>query len=132
MAGALWTVYRALEDEGKTCSVARTERLFATIPETDGIPDGAALDTEGGYWCALHGGGKLRRFHPDGTVDRDIILPVSQPTMCSFGGPGMDELYVTSATDKLTPGQRKDEPLAGALLRLWPGKQGVPRRCTLA
>ena len=106
--------------------------LFATVPETDGIPDGAALDTEGGYWCALHGAGRLRRFHPDGTADRDVTLPVSQPTMCCFAGDGMDELYVTSATDKLTSAQRKEEPLAGALLRLRPGERGVPRRCTLA
>lgn len=106
--------------------------LFATVPEADGIPDGAALDTEGGYWCALHGGGSLRRFHPDGTVDRDIALPVSQPTMCSFAGPSMNHLYVTSATDTLTPARRKEEPLAGALLRLQPGETGVARRCTLA
>ncbi len=106
--------------------------LFATIPGADGVPDGAALDTQGGYWCALHGGGRLRRFHPDGTVDRDIALPVSQPTMCTFAGSDLDELYVTSATDKLTPAQRREEPLAGALLRLRPGERGVPRRCTLA
>ena len=106
--------------------------LFATVSKADGLPDGAALDTEGGYWCALHGAGRLRRYHPDGTIDRDIILPVSQPTMCCFAGAGMDELYVTSATDKLTPAQLQAEPLAGTLLRLHPGKVGVPRRCTLA
>ncbi len=109
-----------------------SKTLFATVPKADGVPDGAALDTEGGYWCALHGGGRLRRFHPDGTIDRDVALPVSQPTMCTFAGSDLDELYVTSATDKLTPAQRKQEPLAGALLRLRPGERGVPRRCTLA
>lgn len=106
--------------------------LFATIPEADGIPDGAAIDTAGGYWCALHGGGRLRRFNSDGTVDRTISLPVSQPTMCCFAGPELAELYVTTATDKLTAEQRRQEPLAGTLLRLRPGERGVPRRCTLA
>ncbi len=43
-------------------------RVFATIPKELGIPDGAAIDSEGGYWCALHGGGKLRRFNPDGSM----------------------------------------------------------------
>ena len=105
---------------------------FATVPEGDGIPDGAALDADGGYWCALHGGGRLRRFHPDGTVDRDVALPVSQPTMCSFGGAALSELYVTSATDGLTPAQRRDEPHAGSLLRLQPGGRGIPRRCIIA
>jgi sugar lactone lactonase YvrE len=106
--------------------------LFATIPEADGLPDGAAIDTAGGYWCALHGGGGLRRFHPDGSVDRTIGLPVSQPTMCCFAGPDLTDLYVTTATDKLTADQRRQEPLAGALLRLRPGERGIPRRCTLA
>ncbi len=106
--------------------------VFATIPEADGLPDGAAVDTAGGYWCALHGGGSLRRFHADGSLDRTVALPVSQPTMCCFAGPDLAELYVTTATDKLTPEQRRQEPLAGALLRLQPGERGVPRRCNVA
>src|SRR6185312_10797480 len=94
--------------------------LFAQIPEALGIPDGAAVDSEGGYWCALHGGSRLRRYAANGAVDRDIVLPVSQPTMCAFAGETMDVLYVTSASDKLTTKQRQQEPLAGALLRLRP------------
>ena len=106
--------------------------LFATVAEGDGLPDGAALDCEGGYWCALHGGGRLRRFHPDGRHDRDIALPVSQPTMCAFGGADLDTLYITSAADQLSPAQREREPLAGALLRCRPGERGIGRRCTVA
>ena len=105
---------------------------FAAIPESLGLPDGAAVDTDGGYWCALHGGGRLRRFRADGSFDRDILLPVSQPTMCAFGGEALDTLYVTSAADKLSVEQRQQEPLAGALLRLRPGERGIARRCTLA
>jgi sugar lactone lactonase YvrE len=101
--------------------------LLATLPQDAGIPDGAAIDTEGGYWTACHGGGRLRRFHPDGSVDRDIRLPVSQPTMCAFGGAELDELYVTSARDSLSPGQLKEEPLAGGILRLRPGERGAVR-----
>ena len=62
-------------------------------------------------------------------MDRDIALPVSQPTMCAFAGEALDVLYVTSATDKLTPEQRRREPLAGALLRLRPGERGIVRPC---
>jgi len=78
-------------------------RIFARLAPALGIPDGAAVDTEGGYWCACHGGGRLRRYRADGSIDRDILLPVSQPTMCAFGGEALDEMYVTSARDKLTP-----------------------------
>lgn len=102
-------------------------RLFARLPSALGIPDGAAIDTGGGYWCACHGGGRLRRYLADGAIDRDIPLPVSQPTMCAFGGENLDEMYVTSARDKLSAEQLAREPLAGALLRLRPGERGVPR-----
>lgn len=106
-------------------------RTFATIPGSDGIPDGAACDTNGGYWCALHGGGRLRRYTRNGAVDRDITLPVSQPTMCAFAGNDLDIMYVTSAAHGLSAEQRLREPHAGALLRLRPGEKGVARRCTI-
>ena len=105
--------------------------IFACVPEVSGLPDGAAVDSRGGYWCALHGGGRLRRYTATGEADRDIELPVSQPTMCAFAGEDLDVLYVTSATDKLTPDQRRREPLAGALLRLRPGEKGIVRPCML-
>jgi sugar lactone lactonase YvrE len=104
-------------------------KLFAKVASNDGIPDGAAVDTEGGYWCALHGGSRLRRYTATGELDREIALPVSQPTMCAFGGEALDELYITSASDNLSPEQRKREPLAGALLRVRCGARGIPRPC---
>jgi sugar lactone lactonase YvrE len=108
-----------------------TRELFARVPQSLGLPDGAAIDREGGYWCALHGGSRLRRYTAAGAVDRDIGLPVSQPTMCAFGGDDLDVLYITSAADKLTPEQRRREPLAGALLRHRPGAKGIVRHCML-
>ncbi len=108
-----------------------TRSLFATLPKALGIPDGAAIDSEGGYWCALHGGGKLRRFRPDGTPDRDFELPVSQPTMCAFAGEALDTLYITSASDGLDEAQRRAEPLAGALFRFRPGVTGIARHSTV-
>lgn len=108
-----------------------TRDLFVRIPPMLGLPDGAAIDSQGGYWCALHGGSRLRRYTATGAVDRDIALPVSQPTMCAFAGEALDVLYVTSSSDKLTSEQRQREPLAGALLRLRPGETGIVRPCTL-
>lgn len=99
-------------------------RLFARIPIELGVPDGCAIDEEGCYWSALHGGGRLRRFRPDGSIERDVLLPVSQPTMCAFAGAELATLYVTSESALLTPEQRAREPLAGKLLRLDPGVRG--------
>ena len=105
-------------------------RLFASISAELGIPDGAAVDTEGGYWCALHGGGKLRRFAADGRVDRDVDLPVSQPTMCTFAGQDLTTMYVTSASDQMSEDDKRSQPQAGNLFRLSPGIRGIPRPMT--
>lgn len=102
-------------------------RLFATIPKAHGIPDGAAIDVEGGYWCALHGGNKLRRFNQDGSPDRDLTLPVSQPTMCAFAGDDLTTMYVSSASSAMSPEQKQREPMAGALMRVNPGARGIAR-----
>lgn len=106
-------------------------RLFARIPAELGIPDGAAIDTEGGYWCALHGGSKLRRFATDGRVDRDVELPVSQPTMCAFAGRDLTTLYVTSASDQMSEEDKRRQPQAGNLFCLSPGIRGIPRPITV-
>jgi sugar lactone lactonase YvrE len=103
-----------------------TRRVFATVPQELGVPDGCALDEAGGYWSAIHGGGRLRRFHASGEFDRDILLPVSLPTMCAFGGRELDMLYVTSKSLGLSAAQRRLEPLAGKLLRFRPGIRGGP------
>jgi sugar lactone lactonase YvrE len=74
---------------------------------------------------------RIARRQPVAALHRDIVLPVSQPTMCAFAGEALDVMYVTSATDKLTPKQLQREPLAGSLLRLRPGVTGIPRPCML-
>ena len=56
------------------------QRVFAQFEASDGTPDGATVDREGFYWSALYGGGRVLRLAPDGRIDREIRLPVSQPT----------------------------------------------------
>lgn len=102
-------------------------RLFARVPTDLGIPDGAAVDTEGGYWSALHGGGRLRRFHADGSIDRDVELPIKQPTMAAFAGEDLATVYVTSASDRMTAAQLAKEPHAGAVFRVHLGQRGISR-----
>ena len=64
----------------------------------------------------LYGGGKLIRVTPGGNVDRDIPLPVTQPTMPAFGGPDMKTIFITSASQKLGEDDLASQPLAGGLL----------------
>jgi sugar lactone lactonase YvrE len=92
---------------------------------TGGV-DGAAMDADGGYWPALYGGGKLLRLLPDGGVDREIPLPVSQPTMPAFGGADMTTVFITSAYQKLADRDRRAQPLAGGLLAVQTDVVGHP------
>jgi sugar lactone lactonase YvrE len=68
-------------------------RPFAVVAEEDGIPDGLAVDDEGGIWVALYGGGRVRRFDPDGTVSGEVEVPVPRATACCFAG---SRLFVTA------------------------------------
>jgi sugar lactone lactonase YvrE len=101
-------------------------RVFADLSAFDGVPDGLTVDADGYVWVAIWGGGVLRRFAPDGDQDAVIQVPVSQPTSCAFGGPGMSDLYVTTAKVGLSEAELSDQPLAGRLLRLHPGPVGLP------
>ncbi|WP_347558636.1 SMP-30/gluconolactonase/LRE family protein [Robbsia sp. KACC 23696] len=104
-------------------------KLFARVRAEDGVPDGAAVDIEGGYWCALHGAAKIRRYTANGAVDREIDLPVSQPTMCAFGGAKLKDLFITSAADSLSVQQKRQEPLCGGLFRVRTLVRGAERHC---
>lgn len=99
-------------------------RVFARV--TAGKPDGAAVDVEGCYWSACHGAGRIRRYRPDGTLDREILLPVSQPTMPAFGGVDLDTLFVTSERHGLDAAQLAKEPLAGGIFCIEAGVRGLP------
>jgi sugar lactone lactonase YvrE len=90
------------------------------------FPDGACVDEEGGLWSARFQGGCIVRYHPSGSVDRVITLPVRRPTSCAFGGPDLRTLFVTTTCQKMSPTERQAEPLAGALLALDVGCRGLP------
>jgi len=100
---------------------------FIDVVAACGIPDGAALDAAGGYWCAIHGAGVLHRYTASGVLDRVVPVPASQPTMCCFAGPGLHDLYVTTAREKLSLAQLEQEPHAGGLFRFRPGIAGQPK-----
>ena len=101
-------------------------RTLIEIPNEEGIPDGLTVDAEGFIWLALFGRGAVLRIAPDGERERTVQVPVSHPTSCAFGGPDLADLYVTSAAKDLSAQQRREQPAAGAVLRLRPGVRGRP------
>lgn len=90
-------------------------KRFASIDSSEGVPDGLAVDNEGGVWVALYRGGVVRRYNPDGSFDRVLTLPVDTVTACCFGGEDGRSLYVTTASMGLTPAERRQQPLAGSV-----------------
>lgn len=95
-------------------------RPFVDMAALAGRPDGAAVDVDGGYWIAANDGGCVHRFAPDGRLDRSIAVPVPKPSMCAFGGPDLDRLFVTSIR---RPGAT--HALDGAVFVLDPGTRGI-------
>ena len=98
------------------------QRVFVTIPENDGVPDGMTVDAEGYIWSAHWDGGCLVRFDPFGNEERRIEFPAKKVSSLSFGGEDLTDIYVTTAG-----GDNKSEEGAGAgaLFRLNLGIQGV-------
>lgn len=98
-------------------------RRWVDVPAADGIPDGITVDAEGCVWVALWGGSRVRRYAPDGSVVGEIEFPVPQITSCAFGGPGLDRLFVTSASVGRPGGEGGVD---GALFVTEPGAVGRP------
>ncbi|MEE1939731.1 SMP-30/gluconolactonase/LRE family protein [Streptomyces sp. TRM 70361] len=100
-------------------------RPLAEIEEGAGFPDGLTVDADGCVWVALWGGGAVRRYTPDGRLDRTVAVPAANTTACAFGGPGLRDLYITTARVGTDPAA---QPLAGSLLVLPDAGQGLAQR----
>jgi sugar lactone lactonase YvrE len=115
-------------DYDQHSGTAHNQRVFARVDEggSDGGPDGATVDCEGFYICAVFGGGCLLRFDPAGRLERRIPLPVRYPTMPALGGADLSTLYVTSASFPLQRPGAAPDPMAGGLFALRAPAAGLP------
>lgn len=99
-------------------------RPFVTVPESaGGKPDGMALDAEGGAWVALYGAGAVHHYDAEGTLLEVVDVDATSTTACSFGGPDMTTLFITTSTQDVDPAE---QPAAGALFAHEAGVAGVP------
>lgn len=105
----------------------RNRRVAVEIPEGEGFPDGMTIDREGMLWVAHWGGARVSRWDPASGRQLGVVkVPAEQVTSCAFGGPGGDELYITTAREGLREEQLAQFPLAGGLFRVRPGFSGEP------
>ncbi|MFH5878267.1 SMP-30/gluconolactonase/LRE family protein [Arthrobacter sp. NA-172] len=99
-------------------------RVLVDLPDPIATPDGIAVDAEGTIWVAMWDGGCVHRFSTKGRLLETLDLPVTRPTSVAFGGPALNQLFITSARNGLTPRQLQDQPHAGAIFVLEPGVTG--------
>lgn len=122
-AGEIW----AYDYDISSGKVSNRRHFAAVKGDGTGAHDGSTVDAEGYLWNAFVYEGKLARFAPDGTLDREIEMPVKKGTSVMFGGPDLDILYVTSMAEPPLP-RYPDDPIArGSLFAITGlGVQGVP------
>lgn len=90
-------------------------REFARLTIEEGQPDGSIVDAEGNLWNAAWGAGLVRRYRPDGTIEREIAVPAKNPTCAIFAGAALSELYITTARQEMTPLELERVPHAGGI-----------------
>ncbi|AYF77814.1 SMP-30/gluconolactonase/LRE family protein [Nocardia yunnanensis] len=88
----------------------------------DGEPDGLTVDADGRVWVAVWGAGQVRAFDPSGKPYATVEVGPSQVSSCTFAGPDLDLLVITTAAEQDAAG----EPNAGRLFTCVPGVTGLP------
>lgn len=104
-----------LYDYDRQTGALTDRRPFLDITGGDGIPDGMTVDADGNVWSARWNGSVVLQYGPDGAVHERYSLPAKKVSCVTFGGPDLDDVYVTTA---LHGGDRSTEgDGAGALFR---------------
>jgi sugar lactone lactonase YvrE len=105
---------------------AANVRTFVRFAAHQGLPDGSVVDADGCLWNAEWGAGVVRRYTPSGRLDREVPVPAKNPTCPCFGGAALDDIYITSARQAMTPQELERTPQAGGVYRASVGVRGIP------
>ncbi|MGA0934238.1 MAG: SMP-30/gluconolactonase/LRE family protein [Pseudohongiellaceae bacterium] len=117
-------VIRAFDFDAASGSLGNA-RDFVRVPDGS-APDGSVIDSKGCLWNAHWGGGRVVRYSPQGDVLAELALPVTQPTCICFGGPDLDLLFVTTATENLDDAALAQQPEAGHVFVYRTPFKGLP------
>ncbi len=75
----------------------RNRRVVVQVPDTEGLPDGMTVDSEGFIWSAQWFGGCVVRYDPEGSIEQRISIPAKQTSAIAFGGDDLTDIFITSA-----------------------------------
>lgn len=109
-----------------TAGELSNRRVFATIPNEEGYPDGPTVDSAGCVWIGLYKGWGVRRYSPKGELLETIRFPCDAVTKIAFGGPELKTVYATTAAKHLSADDRIDQPRAGDLFSFEVSVPGLP------
>ena len=113
-------------DYDKSTGAIKNRRTAFEFPKELGFPDGSTLDEEGMLWVAQFGSGTVNRWDPrTGKLLQRINVPSPMATSCAFGGPQLDQLYITSSRLAMDEATLKRYPQAGGIYVVEPGVRGV-------
>ena len=98
------------------------------IDTTDkpGVPDGMTMDIDNYIWTARFNGSNVTRYAPDGTVDRVVEIDAEKVTSCTFGGPDLKDLYITTSSIGMSDDDLKAKPKSGDIFRVRVDVPGQP------
>ncbi|HEV7814214.1 MAG TPA: SMP-30/gluconolactonase/LRE family protein [Janthinobacterium sp.] len=101
--------------------------VFTDLAGGQASPDGSTVDADGHLWNAQWGAARVVRYTPAGQAECMLHLPVSQPSCICLGGADLNDLFVTTAQESLSPDMLAGEPLAGGLFHTrLDGVRGLP------
>ena len=99
-------------------------RPHIQIERSDGVPDGMAIDEEGGLWIALWNAGAVGHYDALGQHVSTIEVPgISQVSSCTFGGRDRSILFITTSRKGFKPDQELD---AGRVFAVQTDTRGAP------
>jgi len=101
------------------------KRLFITLGERHGHPDGMTVDAAGHLWVCEYAGWGVSQFSPQGEFLGKLALPVANVTSCCFGGEDFATLFITTAAKDLSQQALAEQPLAGSIFSATPGAIGA-------
>ena len=113
----------AIEFDRRSGTVGDQRPIFVAAAN-EGLPDGLSVDADGNIWCALWDGWAVLTLSPDGNVLARHAMPVRRPSSATFGGEGLDQLIVTSATVDFSSFDYAASPQAGGLFCMPVGRRG--------
>jgi len=92
------------------------ERIAIRTPEKWGTPDGCCSDSKGNIWVAQWGGSCVALWNPTtGSLIKKLDVPAKNVTAVALGGENLDQLFITTASIAMEPGEENNYPNAGCI-----------------